>query len=35
VLMAKDLIHLTAAGYQVSARRFVADTRLTRYVLNR
>lgn len=34
-LMARDLIHLSAPGYQLSARRFVSDTRLTDYVRNR
>jgi lysophospholipase L1-like esterase len=31
-LMAKDLTHLTVAGYRLSARKFVADTRLARYL---
>ncbi|HEY6093696.1 MAG TPA: GDSL-type esterase/lipase family protein [Gallionellaceae bacterium] len=30
-LMARDLTHLTVSGYQLSARKFVADTRLTNY----
>lgn len=34
-LMARDLTHLTVPGYQLSARKFVADTRLTNYVRNR
>ncbi len=31
-LIARDLTHLTVSGYQLSARKFVADTRLTDYV---
>lgn len=34
-LMAKDLIHLSAPGYQLSARRFAVDTKLTNYVRTR
>jgi lysophospholipase L1-like esterase len=34
-LMAGDLIHLTVPGYQFSARRFIADTKLTNYTGNR
>lgn len=31
-LIAKDLTHLSVPGYQLSARKFVADTNLTNYV---
>lgn len=34
VLIARDLIHLTVPGYQLSARKFVSDTRLQDYVRN-
>ncbi len=34
-LMAKDLTHLTVSGYQLSAGKFVADTKLANYMNNR
>jgi len=33
-LMSKDLIHLSIPGYQLSARKFVADTQLNNFVPN-
>lgn len=35
MLMARDLTHLTIAGYQVSAKRFASDINLSGYVENR
>jgi lysophospholipase L1-like esterase len=34
-LIARDLTHLSVTGYQLSARKFVGDTRLLNYVRNR